>query len=181
MKLMKGRVVSNKMTKTAVVLVEGTKTNRMYRKSYVYSNKYLVDDSIGAKIGDVVEFEKCAPISKRKHWRIVKVLGRDMVAVETEIMKEVALDAIEEVMPEEISELSLENKELSEKSKKGEGESRQVEIENTEEVEAEDNVEVEQQTANRKPLTASKEPKKAVSRKPKAVSPDVVGTSKETK
>lgn len=100
MKLMKGRVVSNKMTKTAVVLVEGKKINRMYGKSYVYSNKYLVDDSFGVKIGDVVEFEKCAPISKRKHWRIVKVLGRDIVAVETEIMKEVASEAIEEVMPE---------------------------------------------------------------------------------
>lgn len=104
MKLMKGRVVSNKMTKTAVVLVEGTKINRMYRKSYVYSNKYLVDDSFGVKIGDIVQFEKCAPISKRKHWKIVKVLGRDIIAVETEIMKEVASDAIEEVMPEEVEE-----------------------------------------------------------------------------
>jgi small subunit ribosomal protein S17 len=108
MKLMKGRVVSNKMTKTAVVLVEGTKINRMYRKSYVYSNKYLVDDSFGVKIGDIVQFEKCAPISKRKHWKIVKVLGRDIVAVETEIMKEVASEAIEEVMPEEVAEVETE-------------------------------------------------------------------------
>lgn len=156
MKLMKGRVVSDKMTQTAVVLVEGTKTNRMYRKSYVSSHKYLVDDSIGAKIGDVVEFEKCAPISKRKHWRIVKVVGRDMVAVETEIMKEVALEAIEEVMPEEAEQLTADS--LPQTAGNDE-----------------------QLTADSKPLTASKEPKKAVSRKPKAVSPDKIGIKKVAK
>lgn len=135
MKLMKGRVVSTKMTNTAVVLVEGRKTNRMYGKSFVYSNKYLVDDSLGVKLGDVVEFVKCAPISKRKHWKITRVVGRDIVAVETEIMKEVAEEAIEEVLPEETesveeavevepkteteAEAETETVEVAHKSKKG--------------------------------------------------------------
>lgn len=159
---LKGRVVSNKMTKTAVVLVEGTRLNRMYRKTFVYSNKYLVDDSFGVKIGDIVEFEKCAPISKRKHWKIVKVVGRDMVAVETEVMKTVATDAIEEVMPEEAEKLTA-NSEQQTASKD------------------------EQLTANSpsaslrasKPLTASEKPKKAVSRKPASQRGELKAVSEE--
>lgn len=101
MKVTRGRVVSVKMQKTAVVLVETRKRHPLYGKSYVYSNKYLVDDPIGVGLGDIVEFEKCKPISKRKHWRIVRVVGRDIEAIEKEVMKEVAEQAIEEVMPEE--------------------------------------------------------------------------------
>lgn len=99
-----GRVVSNKAMKTATVLVQTHKRHPLYGKSYVYSKKYLVDDPFKVAIGDIVEFVKVAPISKRKHWRITKVTGKDIVAVETEVMKETAQEAIEEVMPvEEVS------------------------------------------------------------------------------
>ena len=96
-----GRVTSVKALKTATVLVSRTKTHPLYNKSFVSSKKYLVDDSLGVKEGDIVEFIKCAPISKRKHWKITKIVGKDEVALGEEKMKQVAERAIEEVMPEE--------------------------------------------------------------------------------
>lgn len=98
---MVGRVTSTKTLNTATVVVESHKTHPVYGKSFVRSKKYLVDDRMSVKVGDIVEFEKIAPISKRKHWRITKVVGRDIVAIETEIMKEAAQEAIEKVMPVE--------------------------------------------------------------------------------
>lgn len=100
MQRFKGRVVSVKMQGSAVVIVEWQKKHKLYGKSFKQSKKYLVDDQLGVKLGDIVEFIKVAPISKRKHWRISKVVGRDMIAIETEVMKEVATEAIEQVMPE---------------------------------------------------------------------------------
>lgn len=96
-----GRVVSVKMQKTAVVLIERRKTHALYKKSYLRTKKYLVDDEIGVKLGDVVEIVKIRPISKRKHWKVVKVLGTDIVSLGKEALKEGASEAIAEVLPEE--------------------------------------------------------------------------------
>ncbi len=98
---MVGRVVSTKMQKTAVVLVESKKVHPLYGKRYSWSKKYLADDEMGVKEGDIVEIVKIRPISKRKHWKVTKVIGRDIVAMETEELKEDAAEAIAEVMPEE--------------------------------------------------------------------------------
>lgn len=82
-----GRVVSIKMAKTAVILVTGTKTHRLYKKSYTSSKKYLADDEIGAKLGDSVEIIKIRPISKRKHWKLIKILGSSTVEIVSEELK----------------------------------------------------------------------------------------------
>lgn len=96
-----GRVVSAKMQKTVAVLVEGKKTHPLYKKTYVWSKKYLVHDEIGAKLGDVVVVEETRPISKRVHWKVNKILGKDVVALGEAAMKLEAEEAIAEVMPEE--------------------------------------------------------------------------------
>lgn len=96
-----GRVVSIKMTHSASVLVEGKKTHPLYKKSYAWSKKFLADDPIGVKLGDIVEIFKTKPVSKRKHWLVTKVVGSDFVAIAEEQLKEEAKEAIEEVMPEE--------------------------------------------------------------------------------
>ena len=101
-----GRVVSVKTAKTATILVERTKTHPLYKKSFKRSKKYLVADDLGVKLGDLVDVEKVAPISKNKHWKIIKVVGRDIEAVISEELKEKAAEAIEEVMPEEKVESS---------------------------------------------------------------------------
>jgi len=109
-----GRVVSNKQIKTAIVLIEGTKTDRLYKKSYLRSKRYAADDPIGVKIGDVVELIKVRPVSKRKHWRITKVVGRDIEEVISDELKESAAETIEEVMPVEVEEPKKEKKEKKE-------------------------------------------------------------------
>lgn len=96
---MTGRVISNKQMKTAIVLVNRTKRDLLYKKSYARSKKYAVDDTLGVKIGDLVEIVKIRPVSKRKHWKIVKVVGRDIEEVIGQNLKEAAAETIEEVMP----------------------------------------------------------------------------------
>jgi small subunit ribosomal protein S17 len=103
-----GRVVSVKMQKTAVVLVETPKIHPLYNKRFLRTKKYLVDDPIGVKLGQIVNFEKIRPISKMKHWQIKKVLGLDVVALGTEALKEEAKEAIAEVLPEEVVETPVE-------------------------------------------------------------------------
>ncbi len=117
---MVGRVVSIKMTKTAIVLVESKKTHWMYGKSYKWTKRYLVDDQIGVDLGDIVIFEKIRPISKHKHWQIAKVLGKDIVSLEQAELQEEANEAIAEVMPEEKEE-KVEIEQSKEESVKGEG------------------------------------------------------------
>ncbi len=101
---MVGRVVSVKMTKTAIVLVESKKTHPLYGKSYKWTKRYLVDDQIGVVLGDIVIFEKIRPVSKHKHWQISKVLGKDIISLEQAELQEEAAEAIAEVMPEEKGE-----------------------------------------------------------------------------
>ncbi len=109
-----GRVTSIKMNQTVVVLVESTKTHPLYKKSYLRTKRYLVDDQIGLKLGDIVEMEKVRPISKNKHWRATKMVGRNMEEIINEEIKEGVAEAIEEVMPEEKEESRVESQESSE-------------------------------------------------------------------
>lgn len=96
-----GRVVLKKMQKTATVLVERQSVHPLYKKAFKRSKKYFAHDPIGVKIGDLVELEKVAPISKRKHFRVIKVLGKRMHEITEEKLKEEAKEIIAEVMPEE--------------------------------------------------------------------------------
>lgn len=99
-----GRVVSTKMKNTAVILVTSTKTHPLYKKSYVRSKKFLASDEIGVNLGDLVEIIQIKPVSKRKNWKITKVVGREFEAVAKEHLKEAVKEAIEEVLPEEKEE-----------------------------------------------------------------------------
>ncbi len=99
--IIKGRVTSNKAKNTVTVLVESTKKHPLYKKSFAWSKKYLVDDPLGASLGDIVEIVKVKPISKRKHFRVMKIVGRDEIALGEEHMQTVVEEAIAEVLPEE--------------------------------------------------------------------------------
>lgn len=99
-----GRVVSTKSKNTATVLVERQATDPLYKKTFVRSKKYLVDDTLGVRDGDIVQIEKCRPISRRKHFKIVKVLGKNLKEITEAHLKEKAEEAIAEVMPEEKEE-----------------------------------------------------------------------------
>ena len=75
--IMMGRVVSTKTAKTVTVLVERKKMHPLYGKAFRRSKRYLVDDQTGVKLGDLVEIVKSRPLSKNKHWAIVKTVGKN--------------------------------------------------------------------------------------------------------
>jgi len=68
-----GKVVSNKMDKSATVTVERLVKHPRYHK-YIKRNKtYMVhDESNQANPGDIVVIEESRPISRRKRWVIVE-------------------------------------------------------------------------------------------------------------
>src|SRR6185369_9778132 len=115
---MQGRVVSIKNKNTATVLVTGRKTHPLYKKTYVFSKKFLVEDQLGVTLGQIVEIIPTKPISKRKFWKVTKVVGRDIEAIVDEQLKEQAAEVMAEavpagrqVMPEEKQVESEESKE----------------------------------------------------------------------
>ena len=68
-----GKVISDKMQKTAVVLVGRIKEHPKYKRRFKVKKKYKAHDEKGEyKIGDRVIIEECRPISKEKRWRAVK-------------------------------------------------------------------------------------------------------------
>jgi small subunit ribosomal protein S17 len=70
---LQGMVVSNKMSKTVVVLVEQIKEHPKYRRRYKVHKKYKAHDEKGeCKVGDRVIIEECRPLSKEKKWRVIK-------------------------------------------------------------------------------------------------------------
>lgn len=71
---LKGRVVSNKMHKTVIVLVERKVKHPKYGKYLKRSTKLHVHDEENiCQIGDIVEIIQSCPISKTKSWRLHKV------------------------------------------------------------------------------------------------------------
>ena len=69
-----GTVKSAKMQKTAVVDVVHFKVHPKYLKRIKVNKSYAVHNEIGAKEGDKVRLKETRPISKNKHWEIIKVL-----------------------------------------------------------------------------------------------------------
>lgn len=94
-----GRVVSSKLKDTVTVLVEREAMHPLYKKTYIRSKKYLVHDSVGTREGDMVDIVKTRPISKRKHWKIVKIVGKNLIEVAKKKLKKTAEETIAEVMP----------------------------------------------------------------------------------
>ena len=65
------RVVSNKMDKSATVLVERKVRHPVYGKFISRSKKYHVHDQDNTlSIGDVVQIKECRPLSKTKSWTL---------------------------------------------------------------------------------------------------------------
>ena len=77
-KKLKGRVVSTKNEKTALVLVETLKSHPIYKKKVKRSKKYMIHDERNeANIGDYVEIMEGRKLSKRKTFFLNKILERE--------------------------------------------------------------------------------------------------------
>ncbi len=71
-RILQGTVVSDKNDKTVVVSVERRFTHPILKKTVRRSKKYHAhDESNSAKVGDVVQIQETAPISKNKRWTLV--------------------------------------------------------------------------------------------------------------
>ena len=71
-----GKVVSNKMEKSIVVLVERQVKHPLYGKYLKRSTKiHAHDESNQCNIGDTVIIQETRPVSKNKSWALVEVTG----------------------------------------------------------------------------------------------------------
>lgn len=72
-----GRVVSDKMDKTATVLIERMVRHPVYGKYIRRSTKLHVHDADNScRIGDTVRIRETRPLSKTKSWTLVEVVER---------------------------------------------------------------------------------------------------------
>jgi len=70
-----GRVVSDKMDKSIVVLIERRVQHPVYGKMIRRSTKIHAHDELNVcKTGDVVTIKECRPLSKTKAWTLVEVV-----------------------------------------------------------------------------------------------------------
>ena len=76
-----GRVVSDKMSKTVVVLVETRKPHRLYRRIITRTTRYKAhDETSTCSLGDLVRIIESRPLSKDKHWQVDTILVKGHVA-----------------------------------------------------------------------------------------------------
>ncbi len=76
-----GKVVSDKMDKTVVVLVERLVKHSLYKKYVKRHNKFSAHDEKNVcKIGDKVLISETRPLSKTKNFYVKKVLEQVKIA-----------------------------------------------------------------------------------------------------
>ncbi len=73
-----GEVISTKMAKTAVVKVVRVQRHPRYETSVRKAVRFFVHDEEGkARDGDTVLIMETKPLSKKKRWRLVRVLRHE--------------------------------------------------------------------------------------------------------
>jgi small subunit ribosomal protein S17 len=101
-KVRTGRVVSDKMDKTVVVVVERRVRHHLYRKVLRRMAKYKAHDEQNQyQVGDLVSIMETRPISASKRWRVLELLSKRAVpetspleAIEAEVEQVVVAAAV---------------------------------------------------------------------------------------
>lgn len=76
-----GVVVSNKMEKTVVVLVENRYAHPMYGKTIKTSKRFMSHDPDNiCNLGDIVSISETRPLSRKKRWTIKTVLKKTLIS-----------------------------------------------------------------------------------------------------
>lgn len=76
-KTRQGAVVSNKMDKSVVIVVERKVRHKLYGKYIRRQVKYMAHDAANeCNIGDIVLIEECRPLSKNKRWLVQTIIER---------------------------------------------------------------------------------------------------------
>ncbi len=72
-----GSVISDKMDKSATVLIERKVKHPLYGKFVKKSTKlHIHDENNECSLGDTVQITECRPMSKTKSWTLVKVVDK---------------------------------------------------------------------------------------------------------
>ncbi len=76
-RIKQGRVKSDKMDKTIVVVTETRVPHPVYKKIVRKSVTFKAHDEANtAGIGDLVRIAECRPMSKDKRWRLVEIVEK---------------------------------------------------------------------------------------------------------
>ncbi len=76
-KIRVGKVISNKMQKSIIVVVERKVAHPLYKKYFKRSTKfYAHDEKNEAGVGDMVKIMETRPLSKLKCWRLVEIVTK---------------------------------------------------------------------------------------------------------
>ncbi|MBI2849122.1 MAG: 30S ribosomal protein S17 [Chloroflexi bacterium] len=76
-----GRVVSDKMGKTVVVMVEYLVRHPLYKRVIRKRSKFKAhDEKNSCTIGDVVKIVETRPLSKEKRWRVLEIVKKGEIA-----------------------------------------------------------------------------------------------------
>ncbi|WP_343183485.1 30S ribosomal protein S17 [Buchnera aphidicola] len=76
-KFLQGYVISDKMQKSVIVLVERFIKHPIYKKFIKRRTKFHVHDELNqCSIGDKVFIKECRPISKTKSWTLVNIIKK---------------------------------------------------------------------------------------------------------
>ncbi|MDR0675677.1 MAG: 30S ribosomal protein S17 [Elusimicrobiota bacterium] len=79
-RVLEGKVVSDKMNKTRVVLVTRKVRHPLYDKIITKTTRYMIhDENNVSKLGDIVEISYLRPISANKSWELLKVLKKALI------------------------------------------------------------------------------------------------------
>ena len=76
-----GRVVSDKMDKTVVVVYEWSRPHPIYKKAVRRQTRFNAHDPNNrCKVGDTVRIVETRPISKTKRWKVAEVISSQEIA-----------------------------------------------------------------------------------------------------
>ena len=77
LRILTGRVVSDRMDKTATIAVERRVKHPLYGKYIRRTSKLMAhDENNECRIGDTVSIAESRPLSRHKAWRVVEILER---------------------------------------------------------------------------------------------------------
>ena len=88
-KVMTGRVVGDKMTKTVIVEVEHRRSHPLYGKVVTRARRFKAhNENPAAQLGDLVKIVESRPYSREKRFRVSEIVQRGIVvepAVDVEL------------------------------------------------------------------------------------------------
>lgn len=77
LRILTAAVISDRMDKSATVLIERKVKHPIYGKFVKKSTKlHIHDENNECGIGDTVQISECRPVSRTKSWTLVKVVNK---------------------------------------------------------------------------------------------------------